>query len=232
MPTVRTDLAGAEPAAQLLDRIAGRLRGPAALRRDLLAELRDGVDDAVTAHLDRGLPADEAERAAVADFGDPDVVRAECQRELTAVQARRTAVTLCVTLPVVELLWTWWYPALAGVNHQLSHDAAGPFAVLPLVEAVVAWTAAGAALHQAYLLARGRGVAASAVVAALAVAAVVLIGGSSVLMMSFDGGRTLRVLAASPRGWLLAVVSGVMLTVLSLMAWRTTSLTRLARVRS
>jgi hypothetical protein len=215
--------------------IAPQLRGPSALRRDLLAELADGFEDTVAAHRECGLDEAEAHAAARADFGDPDVVREACQRELTAVQARRTALVVCLALPATDQLWARWYPDLVGrsiADGRLSFVGHGPMTWLLAVQTVATWLFAAAALHQVVLLRRGRGAGASAVVAALTATAVLLVGGTSAVMMTRDGGTTLAVLTGSVQGRVLGAISAAMLLVVAGLAWRTAALTRLAVGRS
>ncbi len=94
-----------------------RLRGPRRLRRDLLAEARDGLADAAEALAADGLDREEAERLAVAEFGDVAEIAPGYQAELTACQGRHTAVLLFLSVPVTTLMWSalWrfypWTPA-------------------------------------------------------------------------------------------------------------------------
>ncbi|MGN9774358.1 permease prefix domain 1-containing protein [Micromonospora sp. H33] len=65
-----------------------RLRGPSRLKADLLTEARHGLLDAVEAYREGGLPAAEARRRAVAEFGTPAQLVPAYQAEL-AVGALR-----------------------------------------------------------------------------------------------------------------------------------------------
>ncbi|MEW2385104.1 permease prefix domain 1-containing protein [Micromonospora sp. NPDC047707] len=65
-----------------------RLRGPSRLKADLLTEARHGLLDAVEAYREDGLPAAEARRRAVAEFGTPAQLAPAYQAEL-AVGALR-----------------------------------------------------------------------------------------------------------------------------------------------
>ncbi|NGM12266.1 hypothetical protein ENC19_06020 [Verrucosispora sp. CWR15] len=71
-----------------LRQLAGRLRGPRRLRADLMTEARHGLLDAVEAYRDSGLPAGEASRQAVADFGTPDQLAPAYQAELAVAALR------------------------------------------------------------------------------------------------------------------------------------------------
>jgi hypothetical protein len=94
-----------------------RLRGPRRLKRDLLAEARDSLVDAAEALEAGGLDRDEAERVAVAEFGEVAEIVPGYQAELAACQGRRTAALLFVSVPATTLMWSelWhfypWSPA-------------------------------------------------------------------------------------------------------------------------
>jgi hypothetical protein len=88
-----------------LTEVADRLIGPAGARQGIVAELGTGLADATDAYRSAGLAPVEAARAAITEFGRPEQVADGFKAELTAAQARRTAVTLLRTGPVVGLLW-------------------------------------------------------------------------------------------------------------------------------
>ncbi|MTK01399.1 permease prefix domain 1-containing protein [Micromonospora sp. CP22] len=71
-----------------LRQLAVRLRGPRRLRADLVTEARHGLLDAVEAYRDSGLPAGEASRQAVVDFGTPDQLAPAYQAELAVAALR------------------------------------------------------------------------------------------------------------------------------------------------
>jgi hypothetical protein len=81
------------------------MTGPARARRDILAELGAGLADAADAHHSIGLNPAQAARAATTEFGSPDQVADGFRAELTAAQARRTALTLLTTGPLIGALW-------------------------------------------------------------------------------------------------------------------------------
>ncbi|GAA3511045.1 permease prefix domain 1-containing protein [Actinocatenispora rupis] len=82
--------------------LAAVLPGPARARASLLGEARDGLVDAATAYRAAGMPADEAEARAVADFGTVRELAAEYRGELALSQGRRT---LLVTLGAQLGVW-------------------------------------------------------------------------------------------------------------------------------
>lgn len=96
-----------------LREVAAALPGPARARGDIVAELRSGLLDAADAHRHTGLPDAAAAAAATAEFGDPRLVAEAFRPELTARHARRVAVTLVITGPLIGLLWA----AAAAASH-------------------------------------------------------------------------------------------------------------------
>jgi hypothetical protein len=89
-----------------LTTVAARLTpvGPAQLRRSILAELRDGLLEACAAHQAHSLTPPQAAAAATAEFGDPHALAAAFTPELAAAQARRTALALIRSGPLVGVL--------------------------------------------------------------------------------------------------------------------------------
>jgi len=102
----RPAAAGAGSAVErYLAEVTARLPGPARAQVGIVAELRSGLLDATDAHARTGLPPAEAALAAAREFGDPAQVAVGFGAEIAASQARRVAVTLLVTGPLVGLLW-------------------------------------------------------------------------------------------------------------------------------
>ncbi|WP_328340241.1 permease prefix domain 1-containing protein [Micromonospora sp. NBC_00421] len=89
--------------------LASRLHGPARLKDELIREARGALDDATEAYRDGGLPAPEAERRAVADFGAPAELAPAYQEELAAGALRglsRRALLIAGVLTVGgDLTW-------------------------------------------------------------------------------------------------------------------------------
>lgn len=132
-----------------LREVAAALPGPGRARRDVVAELRSGLLDATDAHCAVGLPAGRAAEAAIGEFGDPRQIAAAFRPELAARQARRLALCLVATGPLIGLLWIaaaftshfgirpappWQWPDLTAVSRL-----AVPLAVIMFVIAI--WTA-------------------------------------------------------------------------------------------
>ncbi|GIF50174.1 hypothetical protein DFJ67_2979 [Asanoa ferruginea] len=91
---------------RLLDRA---LSGPAALKRRMLTEARDGLDDAVRDLREAGQPLAVAEHAAVAEFGTISQVAPAFQAELAASAARvfglRVVAVFAVSAICSDLMW-------------------------------------------------------------------------------------------------------------------------------
>ena len=97
---------GSGPALErYLAEFTAGLPGPARARAGIVAELRSGLLDAADAQRSAGLPPDRAELAAIREFGDPAGIAAAFRPEIAARQARRVALMLLVTGPLVGLLW-------------------------------------------------------------------------------------------------------------------------------
>jgi hypothetical protein len=128
------------PISAYLDDIGARLVGPRRRRRQILAELSDGLDHATDRLTAAGMPADQAAAAAVAQFGSPDAVADAFADELITAYARRTMALYVITGPLVGI---WWLLLLRPEPWR-----AGPTAllavipVLPLIGLAVA-TAGG-----------------------------------------------------------------------------------------
>jgi hypothetical protein len=85
--------------------VASRLGGPARRRAAIVAELRDGLLEAAGARQARGATPQQAAAAAIEEFGDPAAVARGFAPELAAASARRLALGLASTGPLVGLLW-------------------------------------------------------------------------------------------------------------------------------
>jgi hypothetical protein len=111
--------------------ITAQLPGPPAARAGITDELRDGLLETLATQRARGYSEQEANATAIAEFGDPATIAAAFAPELAAVQARRVALTLLVTGPLVGLTWI----TAAAVNGlpPWRHQLTGPWLALPLV---------------------------------------------------------------------------------------------------
>jgi hypothetical protein len=122
---------GRDAVADYLSTVGAQLPGPLAIRIRIIDELRDGLMEALEVHLARGRSPQEATAAAIAEFGNPRMVATAFGPELAAVQARRVALGLLATGPLVGLAWiaAVAFNALPPWGQQLT----GPWLALPLV---------------------------------------------------------------------------------------------------
>jgi hypothetical protein len=81
------------------------LVGPRRVRRGLVQEARDHLEDASESLSDAGYDRAEAERIAVADFGSLDEIVPAFQTTLAVAASRRTAWMLFGALSIQPLLW-------------------------------------------------------------------------------------------------------------------------------
>jgi hypothetical protein len=101
-----------------LARVADDLPGPRGARAAILAELRSGLLDAAEAHRRAGLTPSAAARAATGEFGDPIQIASAFRAELTTARARRLAVVLLASAPLIALAWVG---AAAGSHLDSRH---------------------------------------------------------------------------------------------------------------
>jgi hypothetical protein len=87
---------GTSPISGYLTALSAQLPGP------IVEELADGLDQTRQHYLNQGLDPDSATDAALAEFGDPQVIVAAFTR---LSPARRAARRLLVTGPVVGACW-------------------------------------------------------------------------------------------------------------------------------
>lgn len=176
------------------------LVGPRRVRRGLVQEARDHLDDATSSLSDAGYDRAEAERIAVADFGELDEIVPAFQTTLAVASSRRTAWMLFLALGAQPFLWDG---PLSPHDGQPAPDNA-LFAVL---NDVVEY-AGGLIIATAFVLllatgignrwfAAGRGVARLTSVTAIASAVCIkLLGLSMVLLSSGDDPVSWLLLAA------------------------------------
>ncbi|MEO3807526.1 permease prefix domain 1-containing protein [Sphaerisporangium sp. B11E5] len=114
-------MAGSGAIDDYVTTLARTLRGPGRLRRDMVAEARDGLEDAAAAYRDEGADPAAAERMAVAEFGPVAEIAPGYQDELAACEGRRTAAALFLVVPVVTVSWSlvWQiYPELPPPTYE------------------------------------------------------------------------------------------------------------------
>ncbi|MGH8876624.1 MAG: permease prefix domain 1-containing protein [Stackebrandtia sp.] len=130
-----------DPIARHVAALGRHLDGPRRAKADMLREVRHGLIDTAAAHEADGVPAAEAVRLAVDEFGDPVELAEGFQVELAARQARFTLAFLAVQGPVMEvasrILWSN-SPRAASSPPEIAH-------VLARVEDTSAWVMSVAA---------------------------------------------------------------------------------------
>jgi len=99
-----------------LDALARQLPG------QVVEELADGLEETYRRHVGLGLAPEEAAAAAMAEFGDPELIAAEFARAHPARRAARRllavgpAVGLCWAVALVtSRAWTWPVPVAADI---------------------------------------------------------------------------------------------------------------------
>jgi hypothetical protein len=123
-----------------LTELSARLRGPRGARTRVLAEIHDGLTEAIDAHLADGMPPDAAASAAIAEFGDPPTVARSFAAELATASARHTIATFIATGPLVGIWWLLLLHPAPWHSGVLAALIAIP--ALPLIALAIA-TAAG-----------------------------------------------------------------------------------------
>jgi hypothetical protein len=123
-----------------LGELAHLLRGPRRRRARILAELRDGLDQAITDQVTYGRTEDQAVSSAIDEFGTPQAVADAFARELATAYARHTIAWYIATGPLVGIWWLLLLQPHPWRTGLLALLAAIP--VIPLIPVAIA-TAAG-----------------------------------------------------------------------------------------
>jgi hypothetical protein len=159
--------------------LAARLRGPRRRREQILAELRDGLDHAVSDHIANGLTDTEAAKAAIAEFGTPDAVADAFAGELATAYARRTIALFVLTGPLVGIWWLLLLQPHPWRTGLIALILAIP--VIPLIPIAIATAAAALATTGRLMRWLPESSPRRALTAAIAIAALVLLGDLTVL---------------------------------------------------
>ncbi|MEV0680999.1 permease prefix domain 1-containing protein [Actinosynnema sp. NPDC050436] len=128
--------------------LGSRLRGPAHVKDDLLAEARDSLDDAAEAHARAGLDAGQSRCRAVAEFGPVHLVARDYQGLLALAHGVRTLWTVALVLPLAHVLWELNRRFWIGPWPAFDHAGPPPDWYLAVARAndSTGWVVAGAAL--------------------------------------------------------------------------------------
>ena len=141
------------PVDEYLAALSKSLAGPRRRKADLLAEARDHLTDATEAFEADGLDREQAEREAVADFGELSEVAPGYRAELAISQSRRTAVLLFLALIIQPIVWqqgVWsWNQDPAGANalNDFLQSFVRTIGTLAIAGTVLAVIAAGVGLR-------------------------------------------------------------------------------------
>lgn len=114
------------------------LAGPSKARAAIIEEIKDGLLEAIDTQLDQGASPACASATAIKEFGDPGVVASSFGPELAAQQARRIALAILRTGPLVGLIWglaILMSPASQPLLVQ--HHLVGAWRLLPLVGLII-----------------------------------------------------------------------------------------------
>jgi HAAS len=126
--------------AAYLSDLAAQLHRPRRRREAILAELRDGLEQATADRIASGLAPDQAAAAAIMQFGSPCAVADAFAGELTTAYARRTIACFIATGPLVGIWWLLLLYPSPWHTGLIAFVAAIP--VIPLIIAAIA-TAGG-----------------------------------------------------------------------------------------
>jgi hypothetical protein len=132
-------------------KLAAGLVGPRPVRTAIVDEVADGLAETTAAHQREGLAPAVAAGAAVAEFGDAQVIAAGFRPELAPETGRRVGLGLLATGPLVGLAWL----GTALANPPTSGDPVPDgLLVLPMVFGAILAVAVPAAVVS--VLATGR----------------------------------------------------------------------------
>jgi hypothetical protein len=181
-----------------LGELARLMRGPRRRRARILAELRDGLDQAIAEHTTDGRTQDQAVDSAIDHFGTPQAVADAFTGELVTAYGRHTIAWYIATGPLVGI---WWllllqpHPWRAGLVALLT-----AIPVLPLIAVAIA-TAAGTFATTGRLI-RWLPEASPyrALTATIAIAALALAGDLTVITFYLRSGAAVRPLAIAAIG--------------------------------
>ena len=156
-----------------LSDLAARLPGPRRRREQILAELRDGLEHAITDHMTAGLPERDAVTAAIAQFGTPQAVAKAFAGELATAYARRTIACYIATGPLVDiwrLLLLQPHPWRTSLVALLAAIPVIPLIIIAIATAAGAFATTGRLMRWLPEASPGHALAATTTIAAFALA--------------------------------------------------------------
>ena len=127
-----------DPVAAYTAALAASLRGPRRAKERMLAEIGEGLRDAAEPY--RGADGDlaAAVQRAIGDFGRPDDLVPDCQRELTIRQTRHTAGRLALCVPALLVCWHLLWIGAASGGWRVTAIALAAVSALGALEAAAA----------------------------------------------------------------------------------------------
>lgn len=217
----------ADPIAAHVAALERALRGPRRTRQSMVEEAGAGLRDAAAAYQRGGLAPEQAAECAVRDFGSVPEVAPQFQDELTAQQARATAVMFALVFPAMLFGWDlMWSSGL--VNRRQAGGLPPIVATLAGVQDVMS-AVVGVAAAVLLVTTFRRAVPPRQLTVAVGVTGffgAVACGGTSVAM-NLAGWRSTLAMLANPVTW---AAFGVSMLVLVLIVWQSVRTLRVARV--
>lgn len=119
--------------------------------RELITEVRDGLEDAAAAYRSTGLPEAVAERRAVEDFGieEVDLIAEQCRTELGVSATTRAAAVVGVGYALILGCWSLYYVIFGSVTRFTNGTAAGNgFTIVGAITAFFALATVGFLRHR------------------------------------------------------------------------------------
>ena len=158
-------------------------------RRAAVAELGDGLDDAMSDYRAKGLTAQEAAMRVVGESGPPAMIADAFTATLSAGHARHTALALLISGPLIGITWlTALAPGGTPIELLVKIPPLGLFLLASIVVCGITLLATGPArLRPGWVL--GRQPRLAALACACAVAADALVLGAALSTAVTDPGR-------------------------------------------
>lgn len=195
--------------------LAARLRGPRRRREEILAEIRDGLEDALADRAGSANARGRSAAAAIDSFGTPQAVAEAFAGELATAHSRRAIAWFIATGPLVGIWWLLLLQPRPWRTGAIALLAAIP--ALPLVAIAIATAAAAMATTGHLMRWLPETTPRQALSATTTVAALCLCGDLAVLaVLAAEPGRAHHPLAA------VAVAASLARIACSLAAVRTT----------
>ncbi|QGN31602.1 permease prefix domain 1-containing protein [Microlunatus sp. Gsoil 973] len=199
--------------------------------RELITEMRDGLEDAAAAYREAGLPASIAEQKAVEDFGvnEIDRIASQCRTELGASATLRAAVVVGIGYPLILTSWALYYAVFQTVTRFTDGTSAGTgFTLIGALSVLFSTATVGFLRYRRRRTDRVHRVAITFTALSLAsIAATYLL---AFLSHRARSGPDAGLVAGIAVQQLSAVISGVMVCVVLYSFWRSTNAWRAERL--